>query len=229
MNREEIETEFLSYYSEFLLFRQIENAFAKYRILEYLNELDDKGIKALNLSPFFWSQVLDALNTDVIVSTSRIYDVDRLLKPRSRINIFKFMSFVKHYFNILFSKESVWERNIIQSERDWKAEAIPPLNIQEIREDLHILEQKKEKILTLLFYRDKSYAHTDRNFVLNKSEIHKNKIIKNREIKSLIELAYDLMKKYRLAFDGTNYTFPAANLNDFPNTLEMLLTNMNRK
>lgn len=224
-----MEIEFLSYYGKYLLFRHIENALAKYRILEYLNELDNKSIQVLNLSPFFWNQVLDALNTDVIVSTSRIYDVDRQLKPRSEINIFKFMNFVKHHYKTLFSKENVWKRNDIPSEKDWKAEAIPLLNIHETEKDLNILVQNKEKIITLLFYRDKSYAHSDRDFALNKSEIHKNKIIKNREIEGLIKLAYDLMKKYRLAFDGTNYTFPAANLNDFSNTIELLLTNMNRK
>lgn len=228
MDKQEIEIGFLLYYDEYLLFHHIENAFSKYRILESLNELDDKGIRALNLSPFFWGQVFDALNTDVIISTSRIYDVNRFLRPRSEINIFKFMRFVKHHFNILFSKENIWKRNNIQTEKNWESRAIPIINFRELEEDLHTLEQNKEKILTLLFYRDKSYAHSDRSFALNKTEIHKNRIIKNREIESLIKLAYDLMRKYRLAFDGTKYAFPAANLNDFQNTLEMISPNMYR-
>jgi hypothetical protein len=226
LNNEEIEKEFLAFYNVDLLFRDIENALAKYRILKYLNELEEDKIKILNISRFFWGQVFDALTTDVVISTSRLYDVDRYFKPRSHINIPNFLKFIKENFTVLFSKETVWKRNNVVSDKDWKAERIPLLEISQIEQDWLKLEENKEKILTLMFYRDKSYAHSDRDFARNKKEIEAEKQIKNDEIENLIVMAYNFLKSYRISFDGVNYAFPAANLNDFNNTLEILLKHL---
>jgi len=223
LNNKEIEKEFLAFYNVDLLFRDIENALAKYRILKYLNELEEDKIKILNISRFFWGQVLDALTTDVVISTSRLYDVDSYFRPRSHINIPNILKFIKENFVVLFSKETVWKRNDVVSDKDWKADRIPLLDISQVEQDLLKLEENKEKIFTLMFYRDKSYAHSDRGFARNKKEIESEKVIKYDEIENLIVLAYNLLKSYRISFDGTSYAFPAANLNDFDNTLAILL------
>jgi hypothetical protein len=225
----DIEKEFLAFYKDDVLLRDVENALAKYRILKSLNELEKDKFKILNISPFFWGQVLDALNTDVVISTSRLYDVDKNFKPRSHINIPNFLKFIKENFTVLFSKECVWKRNEIFSGKDWKAGQIPLLEFSKVELDCLMLEENKEKILTLMFYRDKSYAHSDRDFARNRKEIVKEKVIKNNEIENLIVMAYDFLKSYRLSFDGSNYAFPVANLNDFDSTIDILYAYLNPK
>ena len=222
-----IEETFIGSYK--VLFNDIENAWAKYKILVYLSSLGKDKIKVLNISNFFWGEVIDALNTDVIISTARIFDVDKNFKPRSDINIVTFLNFITNNFYTLYGKENVWSRNGISSDKDWRSESIPLLKSEEVKNDFRRLESNKEKILILMFYRDKSYAHTDKDFITDKENILKEKVIKNSEIGELIKIAYEILKKYRLSFDGSIYAFPAANLNDAEKTVDILFNYLTEK
>lgn len=217
----DIEDQFKKYLTR--LIKDADMALSSYGVLKYLNTLEPEKFEIINISPFFWDAIMNALDTDFIISTSKLFDINtKLIKSRSDVNILSVLEFAINNFDILFSSENVKKRYGILSEDDWRNERIHWLNLDDVKKDLAFVHSLLSKISNILYYRDKSYAHLDNEFVLlPKEQREKNKITYN-EIEKLVEDIYELLNKYNVAFDGSKYIFKARNLNDADKTINIL-------
>lgn len=219
-NNTVVESKFLQYFKS--LYKDAEFAGSYYAIIEYFGKLDKKKSKVLDLSSFSWSIINEALNTDFIITVSRIYDFDDKFRPKSDINLLNFLNFINQNFEKLFAYEVVIRRNDIDSNSKWKLERIPILDKKDVINDLLQLEKFKENIIALKYFRDKSYAHSDFEFLIENQGKFKRPRITYNQINDLLKFSISILLKYRLSFDGANFVFPASNLNDMHNTIDLL-------
>lgn len=221
-NYNENDLKFLQYFDS--LYKDAEYAGSYYALIEYFGKLDEKRSKVLNISSFSWNIIFEALNSDFIITVCRIFDLSQDFKPRSDINIINFMNFIKQNFNSLFSTSEVIRRKNIVDDNKSMLEEIPNLSSDEINNDFIQLFEFKEKINALIYFRDKSYAHADFEFMKQTKISYDTPSITYNQIVDLLRYAIKLLLKYRLSFDGTNFAFPASNLHDMHKTIDTLYT-----
>jgi len=184
--------------------------------LELLFHMDKKlrkdALDELNISPAFFGLTIDSLKTDTIISLSRFFE-----NKRQTQNIFHLLEFV-HKNLSLFSQESFKNRTGV-------TELLYPqqqITLKTVTQHKKELAEVNSILKNLHFWRNKRYAHLERQFFYEPLELTSKAPLRYTDLRRLIKLAGQILNTYLVAFEDRSNTFRATNLCDVDTVIDIL-------
>ena len=195
------------------LIRELMHIESKVELLFHINKRKADRLDQLNIAPAFFGLVIDSLQSDTIISLSRIYDRD----PNSS-TLFDLLQFVEANLEI-FTPESLQSRDpnglkFWQAERQITQEVIDKQR-REIESFIDILHN-------LRLRRNKRYAHFDKQYAYEPLKLNEDAPLTFADFRKLISVAKSIADSYLFAFDNSSRSWQPTNLFDIDKVLEIL-------
>ena len=192
------------------LFGEIIKLHSKFELYLHLqNERVDR-LNEMNLAPAFFKLTMDALISDVIISLAKIYENYR--SERSNRNLNKFLRFVEN--NLDLFPQSIEEMKLLNCNY--------LVDYDLIKTHLEQIDNQKEVLDNLIQWRDKLYAHFDKKYFADREKLNVDHSINIGQIRTLIQLAGEILNKYSVAYNGVYKTIEAVNLKDVDTIFNIL-------
>jgi hypothetical protein len=195
----DMDGQFVTYYDK--LRNELNKAYTHYEISKCLKETIQSHNNEFNEATTFFTLTIDAHLFATIMSISRFTDMrgDSL-----HLNIF--FKFVTDNINI-FSVENFKRRLRLKGAdieycEHWAAKHT------DITGEMVRLDKARFKslpIANIRAWRDKKIAHIEKDLVLKNVDVMKENPVKIHEIDDIIGTFHEMLNRYRIAFDGTEW------------------------
>ena len=173
----------------------------------YDKRSDSASLDAMNKAPAFFSLTIHAFQHMYILGIAKICEE----RSKTSVTIFSFLDFIENNYPLIFnasplrSTHEKVDSTLIQAHRDKLAEFA-------------------DCIKHITAWRDKSFAHSDKQFLGEKqSKLSEKFPITYGEIKALIELISDIINTYSAAYFDKVTSIEATNLYDIDKVLNILI------
>ncbi|KQB76840.1 hypothetical protein AB2T90_14490 [Clostridium butyricum] len=170
---------------------------SQYKLYRLLLEKTNSNLKELNLAPAFFQLVINSLSSNVILTLAKIYEQPK----RSGGSIYKLLNKI---------------------EQSWKEINNEQINASIINEHREVLKQMNEIIDNLFDWRDKCYAHYDKDYFLDGKNISEDFKITFGNIEQLIDKAKEILNYYYSALTGKYMCCEATNFDDVNRIINIL-------
>lgn len=216
MDKSESERRFENY-RMFLLneAQRLTNYIDVYRTLQ---ERTDDNLEQINIAPAFFSTVIDALFSAIILWTDKMFDQE------GQRGLFNFLVLCEHNRKIFAVKELQRRRNYPNDHR-----------MLHNRSDVSykMIQDHHQKIEQLSWFpsiktrRDKFHGHFDTNYFFNREKIVADAPLKYSDLQEIIEAMDDVINTYSATYDGQVFSMESMNIRDVNGILRRLQQSAN--
>jgi len=210
MRKEEAEKEFEEY-REYLHF-EAQRLASYIRLYHHLHERMKDRMNVINMSPTFFQVTIDALFTAIVLC------VDKLFGERSERGFLDFLSFVGNNRSI-FTVDELKRRKGYPDDH-WMLNR-QPITLQRIENDRLKIKQI-ESLSSFKLRRNKSHAHFDKEYFLDKNKLGEHTPMKRGDLSHLVHAMVDILNTYSAAYDGNMCSLGPLNINDVDRILDLL-------
>lgn len=179
------------------LLRELIKCNSQYKLYKLLLEKTNSNLKELNLAPAFFQLVIDSLSSNVILTLAKIYEQPK----RSGGSIYKLLNKI---------------------EQNWKEINNEQINSCRINQHREVIKQMNEIIDNLFEWRDKHYAHYDKDYFVGEKNISDDYKITFGNIEQLIDKAKEILNYYYSALTGKYMCCEATNFDDINRIINIL-------
>jgi len=198
--REALKNEIIRFASFLYLFKRI-------------NERSKDRIDEINIAPAFFQTVLNSL------SIASIIWVDKLCSTKSERGLYDFLTYVEKNVEIFSDENWIKRRTLIKADPDKYFNREISNDI--IKQDKSTIESlpKKAEIKKI---RDKTIAHSDKEFFYDIEKIKVEANIHVDEIISTLDVLRSIYNRYSVGYDGVNSSLKPININDIDQLLDIV-------
>lgn len=192
------EQPFLKYYEK--LIWQTLYARAHLKLQERLESYKSDYLKELNQAPHFFTFTIRAHLDDALLTLSRILD-----KHDRSLSIWKFLSFVEQNSEI-FSNEAFAQRMSGKSDYyEYQVKSHTPITLQGIEEDRQKLRSLEGTISNIKGWRDKVFAHVDREFHLKGRHASEEYPLQRQQLEEVITALARTINRYSASYQSSTF------------------------
>lgn len=167
-----------------------------------------RGSRFSRASPAFFNYSRFSLGASTILWASKLFTQT---SEKKEVNALKFMKFAQSNYDELFA-EPYYSENLYKS---W------PVTREETEEFItetegliHFPELRK--------LRNSYYAHFEKKYLFDRTELFESNKVTLSEIDRRAEKFHEILMRYSLAFDGSNYRLKITNINDLQKLVNFL-------
>ncbi|PWK13335.1 hypothetical protein [Tumebacillus permanentifrigoris] len=175
------------------MLHDVQVIYDKFQLYIHLRERTKDRLEAMNLAPAFFHMTLDSLFNDSVVALTRMFE----LRNKHGYTILKVIGIAQ-------SSTHLFDGKII------------PSSVEEVRRKVM---EKQALIDRLLVWRDKHYAHSDRDYYFDKEKLG---AISPIEIRGLIEFAGEILNYFLGVLNNNSIHISATNSLDVDKVLNIL-------
>lgn len=183
------------------LMQEIIGVKSKFDLWKHIQNNRNEHINELNLAPAFFTIILHSLFNDVIITTAKLYE-----HGRDTINLNKLINIAESHKKIFVYSDG----------------KEPLLNNYEIKEHRKKIEIKQEQLDNLFTWRDRVYAHNDKKYFFEKSQVTKDAKLTIENLNALIYDAWEMVNFYSLALEGKAWLLDSPDNLDVSKILSIL-------
>jgi len=178
-----------------------------------LHEHRGDRLAALNTAPEFFTTVLGALLTTIVLWT------DKLFCRKSEHGLEHFLAFIKT--NIATLDIAELKRRKGYSDDHWMLQGRESITSQTIKSDRRRLQQLKV-LPAIRLRRNKFHAHFDKEYFFDKGRLATDAPLRIPDLEELISVATEVVNRYSTAYDGVYFRTTTMNATDIDELLDIV-------
>ncbi|HAL00788.1 MAG TPA: hypothetical protein DCP50_07435 [Exiguobacterium sp.] len=192
---------------------EVQNIQDNYTLHKYIMEKTSvkEDLNALNKAPAFFTLPTHSFQYTVIMGLAKFIEPPRTRGEAKSLS--KFLNFLEANHSYIFSNDP------LEMERLGRT---TPIDASTVSSHKTILEEMESIISHLITWRDKSFAHNDSAYFVDRSRLATDYPITYGEIERLIGFAIEMLNTYNVGFSGSVRSFELTNINDVDNVLRAL-------
>lgn len=190
---------------------EVQNIQDSYTLHKYIMEKTstEEDLNALNKAPAFFTLATHSFQYTVIMGLAKLFEPSR----RGVKSLSKFLNFLEANHSYIFSNDP------LQMERLGRS---TPIDASTVSLHKTTLEEMELLIDYLTTWRDKSFAHNDPTYFVDRTRLATDYPITYGEIERLISFAIEMLNTYSIGFSGSVRSFEATNIYDVENIISAL-------
>jgi hypothetical protein len=183
------------------------------RVYRLLQERRADRLDELNIAPVFFSTVIDALFSAIILWVDKIFD------KHSQRGLHHFLNWVEQHQPI-FSVDALKRRRALP-DGHWLLEQTQSINHKIVEKDRSAITDF-QPLKSFKIRRNKFHAHFDKSYFDDRKKIAKEAPLKLFDLDATLELFKDILNRYSAAYDGGVFHIEPLNVNDLNHLLDRL-------
>jgi len=209
-----LENDFIDYRGAFR--REIIRLVNIMKLYRHLHEKKADRLEAMNQAPAFFTYVLDAFFTSIIVGTDKLLNDKRKSKE---FTLFKYLNFIEQNIK-LFSVEAFQKRKNYP-DGHWCLQERESISLNKIKEDRRKIKDMKF-LQSINLRRDKFHVHFDKKYFINPKKVKEDAPLIWNDLDEIEGTLTDIYNRYSVAFDGNFQEFKVLNLFEIDDILDIL-------
>jgi len=183
---------------------------AVYRTLQ---QRRDDRLEEMNIAPAFFSTVIDALFSVIILWTDKMFD------ERSKRGFVNFLTFCEHNHRIFTVKEL--QRRQCYPDDHWMLHDRADVSYQMIQDHRQKLQQLK-CLPSIRTRRDKFHAHFDTEYFFDRKKISADAPLTYNDLQEIRDTMTEVINAYSASYDGQLFALESLNITDVDTLLNRL-------